>query len=460
MKKYVSVFLLSFLLSLFLLCGCGKEIIAEPAPTPTPHVHSWSPANCVRPAMCAICGAEQGSALGHDWMAATYGEPRHCAVCGLTEGDALTLSPAPQREAEWPPYPLASTNIVPPSDSSFWFSTSQKRIVTAPNNAYQFSAPDDYAERFSTVKKGTIVEMIAQEGKYGLCVYRGQIIGWVRVKWLDPCCGETEGTARSQTTSAPTPEYVSSSRPSAKDLDDIGSPITYPTSYLSEYQTRTVIAEHKICVYIYYSASAKQNNRLPYDLPHLTEVTVIAEKNGLSCVIYKDADGHTRSGWVTSSHLVESNAPAETQERILRGDRYTFVAAENRWYLSQPLSKQCLAFFPVDVDVDGIDELVVLKWGNTMDSGFYEVYGARPSENKTVLITSGDCSADAFVQVEQGLHVLAICEYHTGIESDILLRIEKGVLEHSGNVTLRIEDGEALPGCFDWVEASNLYVLD
>lgn len=273
-------------------------------------------------------------------------------------------------------------------------------------------------------------------------------------------CGETEGTARSQPTSAPTPEYVSSSRPSAKDLDDIGSPITYPTSYLSEYQTRTVIAEHKICVYIYYSDSAKQNNRLPYDLPHLTEVTVIAEKNGLSCVIYKDADGHTRSGWVTSSHLVESNTPAETQERILRGDRYTFVAAENRWYLSQPLSKQSLAFFPVDVDVDGIDELVVLKWGNTMDSGFYEVYGARPSENKTVLITSGDCSADAFVQVEQGRHVLAICEYHTGIESDILLRIENGVLEYSGDVTLRIEDGEALPGCFEWVEASNLYVLD
>ena len=58
--------------------------------------------------------------------------------------------------------------------------------------------------------------------------------------------------------------------PGAKDLDEIGSPITYPTTYLSEYKTRTVIAE----------------------------------KNGLSCVIYRDADGYMRSGWVTSSHLV------------------------------------------------------------------------------------------------------------------------------------------------------------
>ena len=127
---------------------------------------------------------------------------------------------------------------------------------------------------------------------------QGSALGhsWVAATYDQPrrcsVCGETDG--------AP----LTPAGPSARDLDEIGSPITYPTTYLSEYKTRTVIAEHEICVYIYYSAKATEANRLPYTLAHLTEVTVIAEKNGLSCVIYQDADGYTRSGWVTSSHLV------------------------------------------------------------------------------------------------------------------------------------------------------------
>ena len=95
---------------------------------------------------------------------------------------APTPTPAP---ASWPPYPLASTNIVPPSDASLWLAVPQKRIVTAKKGAYQFAAPDDHAERFSTVAKGTVVEMLAQEGAFGLCLYGGQILGWVRVEWLD-----------------------------------------------------------------------------------------------------------------------------------------------------------------------------------------------------------------------------------------------------------------------------------
>ena len=126
---------------------------------------------------------------------------------------------------------------------------------------------------------------------------QGSALGhsWVAATYEQPrhctVCGLQDGTTVA--------------RPSAKDLDSIGSNIVYPNEYLSEYKTRTVVAKHKICVYIYYSAKATEDNRLPYDLAHMTKVTVIAEKNGLSCVIYKDANGNNRSGWVTSTHLVE-----------------------------------------------------------------------------------------------------------------------------------------------------------
>ena len=56
---------------------------------PTEHIHSWSPATCVRPATCTICGTTQGSALGHSWSPATYTQPRTCTVCGETEGGVL-----------------------------------------------------------------------------------------------------------------------------------------------------------------------------------------------------------------------------------------------------------------------------------------------------------------------------------------------------------------------------------
>ena len=189
---WVLVAAIAVLLALLIYFLAKPQPKPYPAVTPTAkpaasssHVHSWAEATCERPATCTLCGKTKGSALGHSWVAATYDRPRHCSVCGKEEGSVLSPTPTPKKD-EWPPYPLASTNIVPPSGSSYWLSTPQRRIVTAPKGAYQFAAPDDYAERFSTVDKGTVVEMLAQEGEYGLCLYRGQILGWIRVKWLDP----------------------------------------------------------------------------------------------------------------------------------------------------------------------------------------------------------------------------------------------------------------------------------
>ena len=67
------------------------------------HIHSWSPANCIRPATCTICGETRGSALGHSWSSTAYGQPRSCTVCGETEEVAETAAvwiPAAQTDTK------------------------------------------------------------------------------------------------------------------------------------------------------------------------------------------------------------------------------------------------------------------------------------------------------------------------------------------------------------------------
>ena len=113
------------------------------------------------------------------------GEPIRTEKPETVSDFETTPEPEPEDENNsWPPLPLASTVIVAPSDQAIWFNGAQTRIITAEKGAYQFAAPDDYSERFSTVKKGTVVEMIAQEGAFGLCVKEGQILGWIRTKNL------------------------------------------------------------------------------------------------------------------------------------------------------------------------------------------------------------------------------------------------------------------------------------
>ena len=53
------------------------------------HTHSWTPATCISPQTCVVCGEISGQALGHSYKAATCTEPKTCTRCGATEGKAL-----------------------------------------------------------------------------------------------------------------------------------------------------------------------------------------------------------------------------------------------------------------------------------------------------------------------------------------------------------------------------------
>ena len=52
-------------------------------------LHKWKEATCIQPAICEICGKENGESLGHDWKEATCTEPKICNRCNAIEGEAL-----------------------------------------------------------------------------------------------------------------------------------------------------------------------------------------------------------------------------------------------------------------------------------------------------------------------------------------------------------------------------------
>ncbi len=53
------------------------------------HEHTWTPANCTSPAICAECGETEGEALGHSFGEADCVNPKTCTSCSITEGEPL-----------------------------------------------------------------------------------------------------------------------------------------------------------------------------------------------------------------------------------------------------------------------------------------------------------------------------------------------------------------------------------
>ena len=73
--------LLALAMLLTMLAGCACE-------------HDWTPADCLNPLTCKLCGETAGDKLQtHQWKDATTEAPKTCAVCGLTEGDRIRTDP-------------------------------------------------------------------------------------------------------------------------------------------------------------------------------------------------------------------------------------------------------------------------------------------------------------------------------------------------------------------------------
>lgn len=98
-------------------------------------------------------------------------------------------------------------------------------------------------------------------------------------------------------------------RPSSADLDAINADIVYPHSvdmYLESYKRAIVKpSAGKTAVYAFKDPD-KVNNTMRdgnyYTVSENTEVTIIAESAGYSCVIINDSQ---KAGWINSNYLVE-----------------------------------------------------------------------------------------------------------------------------------------------------------
>ena len=107
-------------------------------------------------------------------------------------------------------------------------------------------------------------------------------------------------------TPVPTPAPTPTMTPSKDDILAIGENLVYPQakSYLSEYETMYVKSEKGHSIYVYYAPKATESNRRSFFAYEGDEVTVLARENGLSCILFPDANGNTHVGWVNSQHLV------------------------------------------------------------------------------------------------------------------------------------------------------------
>lgn len=104
----------------------------------------------------------------------------------------------------------------------------------------------------------------------------------------------------------PTPVPTEEPRPSSEDLKPFGTTITYPSAnaYLDHYETMYVKSGKGHSIYVFWKANGAEEYRRSFYLYEKDEVTVLARQNGFSCVVFTDANGVSRAGWVNSAYLV------------------------------------------------------------------------------------------------------------------------------------------------------------
>lgn len=100
-------------------------------------------------------------------------------------------------------------------------------------------------------------------------------------------------------------QVASVAKPSAADLDAIGTNITYPVSenmYLDSYRyCKVQSSPGKEAVYAFINPNLGQTEGNYYTVYNDTEVTVLAERNGYSCGIIPSMN---KAGWIRSTFLI------------------------------------------------------------------------------------------------------------------------------------------------------------
>ena len=128
-----------------------------------------------------------------------------------------------------------------------------------------------------------------------------------------------------------------SGSPSVTDIiatgDDKVIQLPKAKSYLSSYQIMFINAPRGNSVYMYKAPRADKSIRLIDDGYHGVKVTVLANENGLSCVLFHTQSNKLRAAWINSANL-SWDYPGNTQTigYDRSGGRVTYVGdAEVSW---------------------------------------------------------------------------------------------------------------------------------
>lgn len=144
------------------------------------------------------------------------------------------------------------------------------------------------------------------------------LLGWESTiidffKGTDGATSTSEPTPAPTPTSTPepTPDIIEKlgDAPSSSDFEIVWTEtFTEPAdfAYLPNYEVKYVKSSKGYGVFFYSAPIGTDEYRRGIDLLEGTEVVVLAEQNGFSCVIYyKQSSGHYHAGWVNSKWLVD-----------------------------------------------------------------------------------------------------------------------------------------------------------
>ncbi|MBR1456616.1 MAG: hypothetical protein IJ594_05595, partial [Oscillospiraceae bacterium] len=150
------------------------------------------------------------------------------------------------------------------------------------------------------------------------------------------------------------------SGPSAKDITATGDnkTIVMPdvSSYLSDYAVMYINAGKGHSVYAHKQPGTKNNEKYMPFAYHGSQVTVLAQQNGFSCVLYHSDDNALHAAWVVSDYL-SWDYPGVTEyvgpsvyynvlvdEPAVSWSKESFVGSKQKFTLLKEPIDDCVAF--------------------------------------------------------------------------------------------------------------------
>ena len=169
------------------------------------------------------------------------------------------------------------------------------------HSIYSFWDSEGENKRPHTVLEGTEVTVLAEHDGMSFCYYESskgtEKVGWLGSQWL---VDEYEGAASKKVDSKAKQEMYDI-------IEDCGDSknVVYPndSDILDKFETKYVKSGKGHSIYSFWDPDGE--NKRPHTVLEKTEVTVMAEYDGMSFCFYESSKGTEKVGWLGSQWLVD-----------------------------------------------------------------------------------------------------------------------------------------------------------